>query len=107
MSEEENTIKEKLDELRECLEYGLDYKDYISVVNVFDYIEKILEKQRKEIEIKDKVIEEMAEYIGNLDTDEDICKEINVPVNEFGECEIACKDCVKEYFRNKVKGEKE
>lgn len=66
-----------------------------------------LGKYQAKSEEYEEVIEKMAEYIGRLDTDEDICKEINVPVNEFRECEIACKDCVKEYFRNKVKGEKE
>lgn len=94
MSEEENTIKEKLDELRECLEYGLDYKEYISVVNAFDYIEKILEKQQKEIEIKDKVIEEMAKYI----------KEPYF-LKIFGSRKPKI-EIIKEYFRNKAKEKK-
>ena len=64
-------------------------------------IENLLKAYKED----EAVIEEMAKYIGSLDTDEDICKEVDVPVNAFAECEIACKDCVKEYFRNKVKGE--
>lgn len=59
------------------------------------------------IEKQDKMIDLMAEYIGNLDIDEDICKK------RIDDCYVdmyddkACKDCVKDFFRNIVKGEKE
>jgi len=49
---------------------------------------------------KDKIIEQMTYYIMNLDIDEDICKRVNCDTNSG---ELDCKDCIKQYFKNKVK----
>ena len=49
---------------------------------------------------KDKIIEQMTYYIMNLDIDEDICKRVNCDTNSG---ELDCKDCIKQYFENKVK----
>lgn len=51
------------------------------------------------IEKKDKIIEQMTYYIMNLDIDEDICKKVNCDTNSG---ELDCKDCIKQYFENKV-----
>jgi hypothetical protein len=51
-----------------------------------------------ELEKKDKVIDEMAEWINKQDIDEEICKNnITQPelCNEEG---TNCRDCIKEYF---------
>lgn len=52
------------------------------------------------LEEKDKIIEQMTYYIMNLDIDEDICKRVNCDTNSG---ELDCKDCIKQYFKNKVK----
>lgn len=49
---------------------------------------------------KDQIIEQMTYYIMNLDIDEDICKRVNCDTNSG---ELDCKDCIKQYFKNKVK----
>ena len=54
------------------------------------------------IEKKDKIIEQMTYYIMNLDIDEDVCKRVNCDTNSG---ELDCKDCIKQYFENKVKKE--
>ena len=57
-----------------------------------------IEKQQAELEKKDKVIDEMVEYIVPLDVDEDICKNRE-------DCEderTLCSECIKEYFYKKV-----
>lgn len=54
----------------------------------------------KECEEKDQIIEQMTYYIMNLDIDEDICKRVNCDTNSG---ELDCKDCIKQYFKNKVK----
>ena len=51
-----------------------------------------------ELEKKDKVIDEMADYMSFLDVDEDICK--NTEHCTYGK--KLCKDCIKEYFYKKT-----
>ena len=51
-----------------------------------------------ELKKKNKVIDEMAEYITNLDVDEDICKNIEHCASD----KKLCRDCIKEYFYKKV-----
>ena len=75
-----------------------------------DIILNLINKQQKEIEKKDKIIDEMAKSIvHNNDIDYEICE--NVHEQEI-ECEgysretnQCCEKCVKQYFENKVKGE--
>ena len=55
-----------------------------------------------ELEKKDKVIDEMAEWINKQDIDEEICKNnITQPelCNEEG---TNCRECIKEYFYKKA-----
>lgn len=59
-----------------------------------------MEWQKRELEQKDKIIEQMTYYIMNLDIDEDICKKVNCDTNSG---ELDCKDCIKQYFINKAK----
>lgn len=63
-------------------------------------------EQKAEIQLKDKVINEMVKYISGLDIEEDICNNTGKDLSEcdsmnFGECE----HCIMEYFINKAKEE--
>ena len=56
------------------------------------------------LEEQDKIIDLMAEAINNYDIDEDVCKQMGQKqsCNEFEDTE-KCKECIKQYFRNKSK----
>lgn len=60
--------------------------------------------QKQELGQKDKIIDLMAETINNHDIDEDICKQMGQKANcnEFEDTE-KCKECIKQYFKNKAK----
>ena len=75
---------------------------------------RIIEKQQKENELlrtalnsKDRQIDLMAEYISDLDIDEDICKKMikEKQCNHFT-YEPDCTECVKQYFKNKAEEDK-
>ena len=71
----------------------------------------IIKIKDKEIEKKDKIIDLMAEYISNLDIDEDICMKNIANTELCNEKYSNCKECIKQYFEKKVeekenKGEK-
>lgn len=57
--------------------------------------ETLYKKALSELVIADKMIDEMAEYIGSNDITEIFCE-------EKVECDEQCKNCVKEIFRKKV-----
>lgn len=59
-----------------------------------------LQKSKREIEKKDKIIDLMATYIGKVDISEDLC---NDDICDEGN---NCNKCVKEYFLNEVEKEK-
>ena len=65
---------------------------------------EVLETVLSMLEEKDKTIDLIAETINNHDIDEDICKQMGQKedCNEFEDKE-KCKDCIKQYFENKVK----
>lgn len=65
-----------------------------------DEIEKVLSM----LEEQDKIIDLMSEMLNNHDIDEDICRQMGQKenCNEFEDKE-KCKDCIKQYFENKVK----
>ena len=61
-----------------------------------------------ELDESKKIINLMAEMINNYDIDEDICKQVaskKENCNEF-EDKAVCVECIKQHFKNKVKGEK-
>lgn len=60
-----------------------------------------------ELEKKDKMIDLMAEYISDLDIDEDICKKQSDNNCDDINREVECKECIKQYFERKAeqKGE--
>ena len=57
-------------------------------------------KLEEEIEKKDKIMDEMATYIGKIDESEDLC---NDDICHEGN---NCNRCIIEYFINKVEKEK-
>ena len=60
----------------------------------------------EEIEKKDKIIDYMAEYIANLDIEEDICMKNIANTNLCNEDYTKCKECVIKHFNQKIeKGE--
>ena len=63
----------------------------------------MLKEKDAEIEKKDKMIDLMAEYISNLDIDEDICKKQSDNNCDDINREVECKECIKQYFERKAK----
>ena len=64
----------------------------------------LIKEQQEKMKNKDKQIDLMAEFIANLDIEEDICANIendNCDKMAFGECE----NCIKQYFADKVEKE--
>ena len=57
---------------------------------------------KTELEKKDKMIDLMAEYISDLDIDEDICKKQSDNNCDDINREVECKECIKQYFERKV-----
>lgn len=75
---------------------------------LFEAIMKIADerdKLREKLDLKDKIIDLMAKYIGEID-DETFCDEDkyerDIEDNVIG-CDEDCQECVKQYFENKVK----
>lgn len=68
-------------------------------------IVNLIPTQQEEIEKKDKIIDEMVKYISDLDIDEDICMKNVVNTEICNEEYSNCKECIKEYFINKVEKE--
>ena len=83
----------KFIEATDCDYYDEELELYQNRIKQFNTILSMLEE-------KDKIIEQMTYYIMNLDIDEDICKRVNCDTNSG---ELDCKDCIKQYFENKVK----
>lgn len=79
-------LRNRVKEVKKLKKYSL-YKEEFSRLN-------------KQLQNKDKIIEQMIYYIMNLDIDEDICKRVNCNTNSG---ELDCKDCIKQYFENKSK----
>lgn len=65
----------------------------------------LIENQQQELQLKDKVINKMSEWIAHQDLDEEICtKKIDDCYADIYDSDCY-KKCVEEYFINKVKGE--
>lgn len=66
----------------------------------------MLKEQDAKIEKKDKMIDLMAEYISDLDIDEDIRKKQSDNNCDDINREVECKECIKQYFERKVENER-
>lgn len=106
-----------------------DRKEYMSkwFLDDLTILIKLIEKQQKEIEKnknfidflqlndvkklgeiikKDKIIDLMAEYINELDIDEDICSKNIINSDICNEQYSNCKACIKQYFERKGEEDK-
>ncbi len=72
--------------------------------SVLDCAKFEINKREQEKDKANKVIDEMASYISNLDVDEDICKKVKIsPCADETSVPVSyCIECVKQYFENKV-----
>lgn len=68
-------------------------------------LEMLNEGWKIELEQKDKIIDEMAEYINELDIDEDICTKNVINPQLCNEEYSNCKECIKEYFKKESEKE--
>ena len=95
LRKENEELKNKINQLENMNEF--QSKDIEKAV---DYTFEL----NKEIEIKDQIIDLMSEMLNNHDIDEDICKQMGQKenCNEFTDKEN-CKNCIKQYFENKLK----
>ena len=93
MSEEEKLIKEKIEDLKEYLVYGMKYSEYLNVVNAFEYIENKFKSQQKEIE-KYKMLQRQSIAAGVVATlkDSTKAKEDLEMLNEGWRIELEKKD---------------
>lgn len=90
-NEEKNTNIAKSNEYLERISQDLD--------NVaIDQIPIAIAELKYKKQLKDKQIDLMAEYIDEIDVSEVICGEKII-------CDENCKDCIKQYFETKAKGE--
>lgn len=71
-----------------------------------DIVLKLVEKQQKEIEKKNKIIDLMAKMINIHDIYDDVCGQFgkNKDCSDFTNEEL-CVDCIKQYFYKKVEEE--
>lgn len=96
--------KEKLNIENKCEEQEKMVKKFKAYSkSVYDdYANAVVRLQEK-----DKIIDLMAEYISNVDIDEDVCKKVgkNPFCDEYGE-ESKCVECVVDYFKKKARDEK-
>ena len=74
-------------------------KTYTTVrVNDLDTVLSLIKEQQEEIDMKDKQIDLMAEYINEIDVSEDICEGRTM-------CDEDCEKCIKQYFAGLVEKE--
>ena len=57
-----------------------------------------------ELDKKDEIINEMAEYISKLDIDDEICSKNTTNPEYCNEDYTNCNKCILEYFTKKVEG---
>lgn len=77
----------------------------VKKLNKYSQYKKEFKTLNEKLQLKDKVINEMSEWIAHQDLDEEICtKKIEDCYADIYDSNC-CKECVKEYFINKVKGE--
>lgn len=96
MNEKEKKAIERCNQLRQVEHANwIGISNQLAIITVLNLIEK-----------KDKIIDLMAEYISNLDIEEDICIKNTTNTDLCNEDYTKCKECVIEHFNRKIeKGE--
>ena len=86
----------QIEKAKEILNSYLDYPELDDIEIMNTAIDTVL----NELEKKDKIINEMAEYLDKEDITETFCEgKLDV------ECVSECRSCIIEYFTNKVEKE--
>lgn len=93
------TDKEAIERCNELIK--VEHANWIGISN-----QKAIETVLNLIQTQDKIIDLMGKYISDLDIDEDICMKNVVNTEICNEEYSNCKECIKEYFLNKVEKEK-
>ena len=71
-------------------------------IDDLDTVLSLLEQKDKQIDLMAEMIDELSEYYTRYwGKNNEFCKEDCIKKD------IDCKDCIKQYFKNKVKGEEE
>ncbi len=108
ISEEEKIVIEELKNLIEKAR-ELREEEFYSIFTIHEVqniatVLNIIEKQNKEIEIKDKMIDEIITYLFNLTGFRLLIKE-NGFCEKIKKCINDDQKCFKEYFRKKVEND--
>lgn len=85
---------------------GITIEGFRELQEDIDTVLNMIKEKDAEIEKKDKMIDLMAEYISDLDIDEDICKKQSDNNCDDINREVECKECIKQYFERKVENER-
>lgn len=80
-----------------------DEFEYKYIRNLKCKIDDLEKEKQADKEIKNKIIDRMAEYINKLDIDEDICTKNIINPELCNEQYSNCKECIKQYFENLAK----
>lgn len=83
--------------------FGITIEGFRELQEDIETVLNMLKEKDAEIEKKDKMIDLMAEYISDLDIDEDICKKQSDNNCDDINREVECKECIKQYFEKQVK----
>lgn len=78
-------------------------KDYETILNLLEKQDNRIKELESDKEIKNKIIDRMAEYINKLYIDEDICTKNIINPELCNEQYSNCKECIKQYFENLAK----
>lgn len=105
MNKEENIqkIQDQIDKVKEYLEYGMPYSEYLDLQLAFDDIVNLIQKQ-------EKIIDKMAEQLEKCKNEIDGLSEGNIDCfipKEFSDIDDCikkptCKECMKEYFKKEL-----
>lgn len=79
-------------------------KEYLDIIlNLLEKKDNRIKELEADKEIKNKIIDRMAEYINKLYIDEDICTKNIINPELCNEQYSNCKECIKQYFENLAK----
>lgn len=84
--------------------FRITRKEYLDIIlNLLEKQDNRIKELESDKEIKNKIIDRMAEYINKLDIDEDICTKNIINPELCNEQYSNCKECIKQYFENLAK----
>lgn len=103
MTDEEKKAVEKIDYIQDFIIENGQYNADIEDIKCFSTIKNLIEKQAKELEQKDKIIDEMAGYLASIDFDEHCVEVPGICIGCPKEDDLdGYMQCIKQYFEKKV-----